>query len=79
MAENEITTVWLCTPVADTDTKPSYEELEKMYKELKAEKEEMLEELIELRKFVEYVKGLKTHADFNRLRNVILTTNKKFK
>ena len=50
-----------------------------MFNELKAEKEEMLEELIELRKFVEYVKDLKTHADFNRLRNVILTTNKKFK
>ena len=77
MAESEITTVWLCTPVADT--KPTYEELEKMFNELKAEKEEMLEELIELRKFVEYVKDLKTHADFNRLRNVILTTNKKFK
>lgn len=65
--------------LAQMDTKPSYEELEKMYKELKEEKEEMVEELIELRKFVEYVRGLKTHADFNRLRNIILETNKRFK
>lgn len=60
-------------------TKPTYEELEKAYTELKAEKEEMLKELIELRKFVEYVRELKTHADFNKLRNVILSVNKKFK
>lgn len=65
--------------MGEYDTKPSYEELEKMYKELKEEKEEMVEELIELRKFVEYVRGLKTHADFNKLRNVILAINKKFK
>lgn len=65
--------------MAENENKPTYEELEKMFNELKAEKEEMLEELIELRKFVEYVKDLKTHADFNRLRNVILETNKKFK
>lgn len=65
--------------MAENENKPTYEELEKMFNELKAEKEEMLEELIELRKFVEYVKSLKTHADFNRLRNVILATNKKFK
>ena len=64
--------------MVENETKPSYEELEKMYKELKEEKEEMLEELIELRKFVEYVRCLKTHADFNRLRNVILSTNKRF-
>ena len=62
-----------------TTTKPSYEELEKMYNELKAEKEEMVEELIELRKFVEYVRGLKTHEDFNKLRNVIISVNKKYK
>lgn len=68
--------------VASTDnenTKPSYEELEKMYNELKAEKEEMLEELIELRKFVLYIKDLKTHEDFNKLRNIIIASNKNFK
>ncbi len=62
-----------------TTAKPSYEELEKMYKELKAEKEEMLEELIPLRTFVLYVKDLKTHADFNKLRNIIIASNKNFK
>lgn len=41
--------------------------------------EELQEENRELRKFVEYVRSLKTKEDFLRLRNVILDTNKKFK
>lgn len=69
----------MATATDNENTKPSYEELEKMYNELKAEKEEMLEELIELRKFVLYIKDLKTHEDFNKLRNIIIASNKNFK
>lgn len=58
--------------MAENENKPTYEELEIENAELKAEN-------VELRKFAEYVRSLKTHADFNRLRNVILETNKKFK
>ena len=57
--------------VAQT-AKPTYEELEKENKELR-------EENIELTKFVNYVRGLKTHEDFNKLRNVIISVNKKYK
>lgn len=46
---------------------------------LEKENEELKKENEELKKFVNFVKGLKTHEDFNRLRNVILATNKKFK
>ena len=59
--------------------KMSYEELEKNYLALLKEKEALVEENVELRKFVEYVRSLKTHADYNRLRNIVLATNKKFK
>ena len=43
------------------------------------ENNELRAENNELKKFVNYVRQLKTHADFNRLRNIILTTNKQFK
>ena len=58
--------------------KMSYEELEKNYLALLKEKEELVSENVELRKFVNYVKSLKTHADYNRLRNIVTATNKKF-
>lgn len=58
--------------MAEKENKPTYEELETENAELKAEN-------VELRKFAEYVRSLKTHEDFNKLRNVILTINKKFK
>lgn len=45
-------------------------------KKLEEENQELKNELVELRKFAQYVRGLKTHEDFNKLRNVILTTNK---
>ena len=45
-------------------------------KRLEEENQELKNELVELRKFAQYVRGLKTHEDFNKLRNVILTTNK---
>lgn len=45
-------------------------------KKLEEENQELKTELVELRKFAQYVRGLKTHEDFNKLRNVILTTNK---
>lgn len=46
-------------------------------KKLEEENQELKDELVELRKFAQYVRGLKTHEDFNKLRNVILATNKK--
>lgn len=48
-------------------------------KQLEEENQELKAENVELRKFAEYVRSLKTHEDFNKLRNVILTINKKFK
>jgi hypothetical protein len=54
------------------------EELLDYVKALLKTKDELVEENIELRKFVEYVRSLKTHADFNRLRNIVTATNKKF-
>jgi cell division septum initiation protein DivIVA len=59
--------------------KMSYEELEKNYVALINENAELKAENAELKKFVNYVRQLKTHADFNRLRNIILATNKQFK
>ena len=46
-------------------------------KQLEEENQELKDELVELRKFAQFVRGLKTHEDFNKLRNVILATNKK--
>ena len=69
--------------IANGSFKMSYEALEEEYnkaceraKEIVKENEELKNELVELRKFAQYVRGLKTHEDFNKLRNVILTTNK---
>lgn len=42
------------------------------YKELKADYNE-------LKIFVDYVRNCKTHADYNRLRNIVMEVNKKFK
>ena len=56
----------------------SKEALIEIVKSLQAKRDELVEENIELRKFVEYVRSLKTHADFNRLRNIVTATNKKF-
>lgn len=33
----------------------------------------------ELKIFVDYVRNCKTHADYNRLRNIVIATNEKFK
>lgn len=40
---------------------------------------ELLAENTELRIFVDYVRKCKTHADYNRLRNIVMEANKKFK
>ena len=37
------------------------------------------DENLELKRFVNYVRNCKTHADYNRLRNIVTATNKKFK
>ena len=63
--------------------KPTYEELEKQNQELKqylANKTQEVSDLtlenIELKKFAEYVRSLRTQKDFLHLRNVILQVNK---
>ena len=44
--------------------------------QLEKENQELKDELVELRRFAMYVRSLKTKEDFNRLRNVIIKTNK---
>lgn len=40
---------------------------------------ELLADYTELKVFVEYVRGLKTMADFKRLRTIVSQTNNQFK
>ena len=60
-------------------TKMTYEELEKAYIEECEFNDKLVEELKQLRHFVNYVKNCKTKEDFLRLRNVVLQANSRFK
>ena len=61
------------------EVKPTYEQLAKAL-ETEIEYRQQLEaEVIQLRKFANYVRSCKSKQDFWRLRNVILAANQKFK
>lgn len=57
----------------------SREELLEVVKRMDEANKELRAENAELRKFVNYVRSLKTLADFKKLRTIVTQTNNQFK
>ena len=59
------------------EVKPTYEQLAKALETEIQYREELEREVIELRKFVNFVRNCKSKQDWGKLRNLVLYTNKK--
>ena len=61
------------------EVKPTYEQLAKALETEIQYRQELEREVIELRRFANYVRNCKSKQDFGRLRNIVLAANQKFK